>query len=619
MKRTTWIAVFGAAMMVLLALLAAGCDNSIGEGGAIDIFYINSHGLKLMPRETRKLTVTANLNSAANKTVTWSSSNPEVATVDGNGRVTATNNSGFSTITAHLGDKEAICPVRVCCHEYPDEGDKCDECGFPKPVLEGGEIDYTTLFGLLFLPVTLKKYDGEAAEVNIPEGVTEIGERAFKDCTNLVSVKIPDGVTKFGNYAFQGCTSLESVTIPDSVTSLGDYAFDGCTKLKEIQFGGTMAQWNESRYRNCPILGIQCSDGYIGLKNAPEYLEISRTVDAITVTGHTDDLPADIVIPEGVTEIYGSAFSRCTSLVSVKIPNSVTTIGTYAFKDCTSLTSVKIPNGVTKIGWNTFEGCTSLASVTIPNSVTVIESQAFEGCTSLASVTIPNSVTVIVASAFKGCTSLESVTIPNSVTEIKSDTFQGCTSLVSVKIPNGVTSIGSSAFYGCRSLVSVKMPASVTSLGNGVFNICTKLKEIQFGGTMSQWNAITGSDKVDIACIQCSDGYIGLKNAPEYLRISRTAAAIIVTEYDDGLPADLVIPDGVTSIRYWAFSGCENLTSVTIPASVTVIGSQAFKGCTNLTTINYAGTEEQWKAITTKNSDWDSGMGDYTITYNYKE
>ena len=228
-------------------------------------------------------------------------------------------------------------------------------------------------------------------------------------------------------------------------------------------------------------------------------------------------------------------------------------------------------------------------------------------------------MTEIKSDTFEGCTSLVSVKIPNGVTSIGYRAFNGCRSLVSVTIGDGVTEIEYGAFDGCWSLVSVKMPASVTSLGNGVFNICTKLKEIQFGGTMSQWNAITGSDKVDIACIQCSDGYIGLKNAPEYLRISRTAAAIIVTEYDDGLPADLVIPDGVTSIRYWAFEGCTSLASVTIPASVKVIGSQAFKGCTNLTTINYTGTEEQWKAITTKNSDWDSGMGDYTITYNYKE
>ncbi len=327
MKRTTWIAVFGAAMMVLLALLAAGCDNSIGEGGAIDIFYINSHGIKLVPNETRKLTVTANLNNAANKTVTWSSSNPEVATVDENGRVTATKKGGFTTIIAHLGDKEAICPVRVCSHVYPDEGDKCDECGFPKPVLEGGKISYSSVWAyIMYDPVILEKYDGEAAEVNIPEGVMEIGARAFEDCTNLVSVKIPDGVTKFGDYAFQGCTSLESVTIPDSVTSIGDGAFKGCTSL------------------------------------------------------------ASMTIPASVTSPEYSVFEGCTNLASVVISDGVRSIWPYVFRGCTSLESVTIPDSVTSIGDGAFHGCTSLTNVTIPASVTSIWNSAFDGCTSLTTI-----------------------------------------------------------------------------------------------------------------------------------------------------------------------------------------------------------------------------------------
>ena len=45
------------------------------------------------------------------------------------------------------------------------------------------------------------------------------------------------------------------------------------------------------------------------------------------------------------------------------------------------------------------------------------------------------------------------------------------------------------------------------------------------------------------------------------------------------------IPDSVTSIRYSAFSGCINLTSITLPDSVTSIGDSAFSGCINLTSI----------------------------------
>ncbi len=53
----------------------------------------------------------------------------------------------------------------------------------------------------------------------------------------------------------------------------------------------------------------------------------------------------------------------------------------------------------------------------------------------------------------------------------------------------------------------------------------------------------------------------------------------------DGDGGDVTIPDGVTSIRNYAFSGCTGLTSVTIPGSVTSIGEYAFSVCTGLTSV----------------------------------
>ena len=51
------------------------------------------------------------------------------------------------------------------------------------------------------------------------------------------------------------------------------------------------------------------------------------------------------------------------------------------------------------------------------------------------------------------------------------------------------------------------------------------------------------------------------------------------------LPSDLVIPDGITGIGAYAFSGETSFTSVTIPDSVTWIESSAFYGCTGLTSV----------------------------------
>ena len=52
-----------------------------------------------------------------------------------------------------------------------------------------------------------------------------------------------------------------------------------------------------------------------------------------------------------------------------------------------------------------------------------------------------------------------------------------------------------------------------------------------------------------------------------------------------GTAAEVVIPDGVTSIGDYAFSGCSNLTSVTITKRVESVGKRAFEECVSLTEI----------------------------------
>ena len=331
--------------------------------------------------------------------------------------------------------------------------------------------------------------------------VTSIREFAFEDCSGLTSVEIPNSVTSIGDYAFAYCSGLTSITIPGSVTSIGGSAFEGCSGLKKVIVPDIAAWCNISfgSYSANPL----CYAKHI---YSDENNEIT-----------------DLVIPNSVTSIGGSAFSGCSGLTSVTIGNSVTSIGSNAFGSCSGLTSITIPNSVTSIGSSAFLGCSGLTSVTIPNSVTTIGNAAFWGCSSLTSVSIGNSVTSIGGYAFYYCSGLTSVTIPNSVTSIGSYAFGGCSGLTSVTIPNSVTNIGADAFFG-------------TAWYTAWYN-----------------------------------------NQPEGL----IYLGKVAYKYKGTMPKNTVIDleEGTTEIAGGAFYNCSGLISITIPNSVTSIGSQAFYGC----------------------------------------
>ena len=479
-------------------------------------------------------------------------------------------------------------------------------------------------------------------EVNIPHTiqgmrVTEIGNRAFRNNSNLRSITIPDSVTYIGYNAFEDCSGLTSVTIGNSVTNIGDFAFYGCSGIKELTMPASAKIYKSAfsyTFKNCTNIekvtltkGMGTMQNY-GTSSTYEYTPWYISRDSIK----------DIVIEDGVENIGIYAFYGCSSLTSVTIPNSVTSIGYCAFYGCSSLTSITIPNSVTSIGGCTFEGCSSLTSITIPDSVTSIDRNAFDGCSSLISITIPDSVTSIGDDAFSGCKSLTGITIPDSVTSIGWSAFSGCSGLKELTMPvsvllcsfkecislervtltkgtgtmpdftgihpsykytpwyvrgadlkelvleEGITNIGKNAFLDCSGLASIIIPNSITSIGEDAFRGCSGLTSITIP------NSVTSIGSY--AFYGCS----GLTS----VNIPNSVTSIGVSAFSKctGLTS-VAISNSVTSIGDDSFSGCSSLTSITIPNSVTSIGENAFCGCSGLTSITIPDsvTSIEWGAF----------------------
>lgn len=71
---------------------------------------------------------------------------------------------------------------------------------------------------------------------------------------NIRSVDIPQGVTSIGNHAFEECFALEEVTIPQSVTSIGLIAFGGCCKLTTLSLGENVETIGGGAFWHCSNL-----------------------------------------------------------------------------------------------------------------------------------------------------------------------------------------------------------------------------------------------------------------------------------------------------------------------------------------------------------------------------
>ena len=165
--------------------------------------------------ETLTLTATVKPDNATDKTVTWSSNNTTIATVDQNGKITAVD-GGTATITAKVGDKEATCTVMVMKTDIPVEGITLDKYYLELTKGETGAITATvTPYNATNKTVTwssgnplIASVDQNGKVTGQAEGTTTITAKAGGKTANcMVSVK-------------KSVVAVESVTLDITSTIL---------------------------------------------------------------------------------------------------------------------------------------------------------------------------------------------------------------------------------------------------------------------------------------------------------------------------------------------------------------------------------------------------------------
>ena len=175
-------------------------------------------------------------------------------------------------------------------------------------------------------------------EFTIPPLVTKIGAYAFFGAPYLENIEIPEGVTKIGDQAFRS-SMLKKIILPGSMVSIGKYSFADCPNLKLVYI-----------FENLTTIGIGAFQNDISL----ESFSVDSKNTAFSSTGR------NLYSKDGKTLIQYAIGKKNDSFV---IPDSVETVEEMAFYGCTNLVSVTVGRGVTKIGSDAFYGCSSLTDV----------------------------------------------------------------------------------------------------------------------------------------------------------------------------------------------------------------------------------------------------------------
>ena len=415
-------------------------------------------------------------------------------------------------------------------------------------------IALTIAIGFFLSNLKCKNIIEDNIFLGIEDGILEKRE-------NIKKIEIPDGVTDIGDRVFYNCTNLENITIPETVKTIGFHAFDNCVKIKDIKLPDNLEVIQTGAFYNC-----------ISLKK----IEIPKGVSAVYTEVFSDCRSLeDIVFWGNIVEISDSAFEGCEKLKTIKFPNSLEKIGKYAFRNCSSLSDINIPEEIKTVGEDAFLGTDILKKIDIDEY----------GCAYIGKVLVYSDgekeyvkvkdyTKVIADCVFYDNENLKKIEFPDSLERIGNESFRSCKSLEEISIPEGVDIIGESAFM-YSGLKKVSLPESVVDIGDYAFMECIHLSEINIPKcveNIGHWCFSNTDYLLDMESDEYGCKYVG----------------DILLGYTGKGVRRIKIRDGTRMIAAGAFEDREFIEGVYIPKSVEIICEYAFYNCSRLKEVYFS-------------------------------
>lgn len=246
-----------------------------------------------------------------------------------------------------------------------------------------------------------KPYLDQITEVHIAEGVTAIGNSAFRGMKALKKANIPASSKDLGDFIFRHDEVLEEViwaegfeaaetTDVDSNQNVytGKYLptsmFDYCYELGK---GKELTEWLPKSFEGigcAAVRGTQFTvdfDHWSNLKYIGAYaFSEMRYLESFTLT---DDIKFGLrknsQVPEGASNAFQGSGLKKLIVRTEKLPYAIV-------RDCENLSVIDLGNNPTSIRDSEFKG-TAIEEIDIPKSVTKVDAWAFANCRNLKRVT----------------------------------------------------------------------------------------------------------------------------------------------------------------------------------------------------------------------------------------
>lgn len=273
--------------------------------------------------------------------------------------------------------------------------------------------------------------------------VTGIGEAAFKDHWELVSLSFAEGcnVDSIGKSAFSGtCITQLDLTPCKKLRVLNEYAFFRCEKLLSARINKSLERFEgQCQFNGCVSLKeITFEDGCLLENLSPYSFQNSRNLVRIRI-------PASVKVLD--TEAFGwGGDESCLEEVTFEEGSQLEKIAEKVFRDCKALKTCDLSpcKKLKTILWEVFWGCNKLTTVNIDQCTSLenLEGSVFRE-TALESITLPASMKTIKGACFLGCNSLTHVACLSTTPPLlpEADVFSQDTYATTLYVPEGSKSL----------------------------------------------------------------------------------------------------------------------------------------------------------------------------------